>query len=74
MQTITIYPSSEKQKSYLQNLFQDLNLKFEVKEFVDDSKYTQDEFFAKIDKSIEQAESGKTFKLDPKSQKEFLGL
>lgn len=74
MKSITIYPSSEKQKDYLQNLFQEMQIKFEVKEFFDESKLTEEEFYKKIDKSIEEAEKGNTVKLDPKSQKDFLGL
>jgi hypothetical protein len=38
------------------------------------SKMTQEEFYAKIDKSIEQDRRGESFEVKPEDFKKFLGL
>lgn len=73
MESITIYPKNEKQKSLLKSLLEELKIKFEV-EASDNSLLTEKDFFAKIDKSIAQAESGNTKTIKKEKQKEFLGL
>jgi len=73
MESITIYPKNEKQKSLIKSLLEEMKVRFEMG-ITDETFLTEDEFIAKIDKSIRQAESGKTKKLPKSQQKEFLGL
>lgn len=74
MDNITIYPKNEKQKSLLESLLQEMKVRFEVKTTPSQSLLTHIEFITKINKSIEQAESGNTINLTEKQQEEFLGL
>ena len=73
MESITIYPKNEKQKSLLKSLLKEMKVRFEIgKE--DEASLSEEQFIAKIDKSIQQATSGKTKKLPKNQQREFLGL
>ena len=74
MDSITIYPKNEQQKSLLKSLLEEMKVRFEVKKSDDQTLLSESEFFAKIDKSVKQAESGKTKKLTKDQQKQFLGL
>ena len=74
MESITIYPKNEKQKSLLKSLLEELKVRFVVAEKNDETLLSEDEFYAKIDKSIKQAEAGKTKTLSKDRQKELLGL
>ena len=74
MDSITIYPKNEHQKSLLKSLLEEMKVRFEVKKSDDQTLLSESEFFAKIDKSVKQAESGKTKKLTKDQQKQFLGL
>lgn len=74
MDSITIYPKNEKQKSLLKSLLEEMKVRFEIGRADESTVLTDDEFIAKIDKSINQAESGKTKKLSKDEQKKFLGL
>jgi len=74
MESITVYPKNEKQKSLLKSLLEELKVRFEIGESNHETLLSEDEFYAKIDKSIKQAESGKTKILSKDKQKEFLGL
>ena len=74
MESITIYPKNEKQKSLLKSLLEELKVRFVVAEKNDETLLSEDEFYAKIDKSIKQAEAGKTKTLSKDIQKELLGL
>jgi hypothetical protein len=74
METITIYPKNDKQKSLLKSLLEEMKVQFKLDKIDDETKLTEKEFYQKIDKSIEQAESKKTKKLAKNKQKEFLGL
>ena len=74
MDSITIYPENEKQKSLLKSLLEEMKVRFEIGKSDDQTFLTKNEFIAKIDKSIKQAESGKTQKLSKDQQKQFLGL
>lgn len=74
MESITIYPKNEKQKSLLKSLLEEMKVRFEVGESDDQNLLTENEFIEKIDKSIQQADSGKTKKLAQNEQKQFLGL
>ena len=74
MDSITIYPKNEKQKSLLKSLLEEMKVRFEIGKSDDETSLSKDEFIAKIDKSILQADSGKTKKLTKDQQKKFLGL
>lgn len=73
MEKITIYPKNEKQKSLLEDLLEAMKVKFEVVSN-DEALLSKEDFFAKIDKSISQAEKGNTKTISKEKQKEFLGL
>jgi hypothetical protein len=74
MESITIYPKNEKQKSLLKSLLEELKVHFVMAEKNDETLLSEDEFYRKIDKSIKQAEAGKTKILSKDKQKELLGL
>lgn len=74
MESITIYPKNEKQKTLLKSLLEELKVRFEIGEKEKNTLLSEDEFYMKIDKSIKQAESGKTRILPKDKQKEVLGL
>ena len=74
MDSITIYPKNEKQKSLLKSLLEEMKVRFEMGQNNEQVLLTEKEYVAKIDKSLQQAVSGQTKKLDKKQQKEFLGL
>ncbi len=71
MESITIYPKNERQKSLLKSLLEELKVRFEMG---DDALLSEKEYFSKIDKSIEQAENGEVKTLSKDKQKELLGL
>lgn len=73
MESITIYPKDEKQKSLLKSLLEELKVRFEMGE-KDETLLSEEDFYKKIDKSIAQAESGNKKILPKDKQKEFLGL
>ncbi|WP_312761352.1 DUF2683 family protein [Epilithonimonas sp.] len=73
MESIIIYPKDEKQKSLLKSLLEELKVRFEIGEN-DETLLSEEDFYKKIDKSIEQAESGKTINISKDKQREFLGL
>ena len=73
MESITIYPKDEKQKSLLKSLLEELKVRFEMGE-KDETLLSEEDFYKKIDKSIEQAESGKTTNISKDKQKEFFNL
>lgn len=74
MDSITIYPKNEKQKSLLKSLLEEMKVRFEIGKSEEETLLSENEFIAKIDKSILQADSGKTKKLTKDQQKKFLGL
>ncbi|MDR6969622.1 uncharacterized protein YlxP (DUF503 family) [Flavobacterium arsenatis] len=74
MESITIYPKNEQQKSLLKSLLKEMKVRFEIGISDEQTLLSENEFIAKIDKSIKQAESGKTNKLTSEQQKQFLGL
>lgn len=73
MESITIYPKNEKQKSLLKSLLEELKIRFEISK-PDDKLMTEEEFYAKIDRSIQQAKEGNVKTLTKEKQKELLGL
>jgi glutaredoxin len=74
MESITIYPKNEKQKVLLKSLLKEMNVQFKTRKITDNTLLTEDEFYAKIDKSVQQAENGESKLLSEERQKEFLGL
>lgn len=72
MDSITIYPKDEEQKNLLRALLEEMKVRYEI--ISKDGQLTEEEFFAKIDKSISQANQGKTKILSKDEQKEFLGI
>lgn len=74
MESLIIYPKNEKQKSLLKSLLEEMKVRFEVGNSDDETLLSEKEFYAKIDKSIEQAENGKRKRLSEEEQREFLGL
>lgn len=74
MESITIYPKNAKQKSLLKSLLEEMKIRFEIANSKDETLLSEEDFYAKIDKSISQLESGKTRSLPKNKQKEFLGL
>ncbi len=74
METITIYPQNEKQKTLLKSLLEEMKIRFEIVKSKDESLLSEKEFYAKIDKSISQAEVGKIKVLSKEQQKTLLGL
>ena len=66
MDSITIYPKNEKQKSLLKSLLEEMKVRFEMGRNDQDVLLTEKEYVAKIDKSLQQAASGQTKKLDKK--------
>lgn len=74
MDSITIYPKDEKLKSLLKSLSEKMKVRFEITKYDEETSLSESELIAKIDKSILQADSGKTKKLTIDQQKKFLGL
>jgi uncharacterized protein YlxP (DUF503 family) len=74
MESITVYPKNEKQKSLLKSLLEEMKVRFEIATSKDETILSEKDFFSKIDESISQAENGKTKILSKDKQKEFLGL
>lgn len=74
MESITIYPENEKQQSLIKSSLKEMSIRFEIGKVEDQSLLSKSDFFAKIDTSIKQAESGKITELNADQQKELLGL
>ena len=74
MESITIYPNNEKQRSLLKSLLEEMKVRFEIAKDNDETLLSEEEFYSKIDKSIEQAQKGQTKVLSKEAQKELLGL
>jgi hypothetical protein len=74
MESFTIYPKNEKQKSLLKSLLEEMKIRFVLESDDEDTKYSADHYFSKIDKSIEQASQGKRKKISIEEQKNLLGL
>jgi nitrogenase molybdenum-iron protein alpha/beta subunit len=74
MGSITIYPTNERQKFLLKSLLEEMKVRFDMVENDDLTLLSEDEFYAKIDKSIEQAKAGKINIISKNRQNELLGL
>jgi hypothetical protein len=51
-----------------------MKIQFEIASTKDETSLNEEEYYAKLDKSISQAEAGKTKYLPKDKQKEFLGI
>ena len=74
MESITVYPKNAKQKLLLKSLLEEMKVRFEIATSKDETLLSEKDFFAKIDRSITQAENGNTKPLFKDKQTEFLGL
>jgi hypothetical protein len=74
MESIIIYPKNAKQKTMLKSLLEEMKIQFEIASTKDETSLNEEEYYAKLDKSISQAEAGKTKCLPNDKQKEFLGI
>ena len=74
MESIIVYPKNEHQTSLLKSLLKEMKVRFEVGNDDPTVTFSESEFIAKIDKSIQQAEAGKTKHISKDEQKKFLGL
>lgn len=74
MKNIIVYPKNEKQKNLLQSLLEEMKVRYIIDKSEKNASMTQEEFFAKIDSSIQQAEKGEIKKLSKDEQKALLGL
>ncbi|MGC4128148.1 MAG: hypothetical protein QM564_01015 [Bergeyella sp.] len=74
METMVVYPKSEKQKSLLASLLDEMKIRFEIAKTEDDTKMTKEEFYAMVDAAKQEAREGKVHILTPEKQKELLGL
>lgn len=74
MESITIYPKNEKQKVLLKSLLKEMDVQFKTRKITDNTLLTENEFYAKIDKSVQQAENGESKLLSEERQKGLLGL
>ena len=69
MESITIYPKNEKQKSLLESLFAEMKVRFKVEP--DETEMSEEEFFSKIDRSIKDIKEGKGIRYTPELKKEL---
>jgi len=74
MESIIIYPINAKQKIMIKYLLEEMKIQFEIGSTKDETSLNEKEYYAKLDKSISQAEAGKTKFLPKDKQKEFLGI
>ena len=72
MESIIIYPKNKKQTTLLKSLLEAMKINFDTKkEAKDETLMSKEDFFAKIDRSIKQAEEGKVTELTPELKKEL---
>jgi len=74
LESIIIYPKNAKQKTLLKSLLEEMKIQFEIASTKDETSLNEEEYYAKLDKSISQAEARKTKCLPKEKQKEFLGI
>jgi len=69
MENIIIIPKNEKQSNVIKAFLAEMKIRF--KTVKDDSIMTEEDFYSKIDRSIQQAKDGKTHGLTPELKKEL---
>lgn len=72
MENIIITPENKKQFTAIKNFLEEMKIRFRT-EKEDDTLMTEEEFYAKIDKSKQQAREGKVHRLTPELEKELFG-
>lgn len=73
MESITVYPKNEKQKSLLTSLLEEMKIRFETTQSKDETLLSEEEFYAKIDRAAKQAEDGNVTRIKDKEElKSFL--
>ena len=70
MKNIIVYPKNEKQKNLLQSLLEEMKVKYIIDKSEKNALMTQEEFFVKIDSSIQQAENGEMQHSDGSHQRD----
>lgn len=58
MESIRVYPANERQKMLLKSLLEEMKVRFEMVKNNENALLSEGEFYAKIDKSIAQADAG----------------
>lgn len=72
MEPIIIYPKNPHQYSVIKALLEEMKVKFKAPATEkDETLMTKEEFYAKIDRAVKQAEAGKKIKLTPTMEKEL---
>lgn len=74
MKTITIYPKTKKQIDLIKSLMSEMGIAFEFESDESKTKFSEKDFYQKLDKSIKQSEEGLTRRISRDEQKELLGL
>lgn len=74
MENIVIYPKNKSQENLLKSLLKEMKVQFNVLKSEEKVLLTDEEFYAKIDRSLKQAKEGKVITLSKEKQREFLGL
>ena len=75
MNSVVVYPTTERQISLLEELFKEMKIRFSVKreKQKDDSLMTKAEYFAMLDERIKETKEGKVYKMkEGQSVKQFL--
>lgn len=73
MKNIIVYPSNKRQEKLIKSLLEEMEIHFDIEDQNDITLFSEEEFYAKIDKSIQQAESGQTLRLTKERQEDLLG-
>ncbi|MDR1974758.1 MAG: hypothetical protein LBQ31_08840 [Bacteroidales bacterium] len=73
MNTITVYSSSNKERTLLKNLLSTMNIKFTVDLSKDDTRMSKSEYFAMLEQSIQQEKDGKVVEYTPQLEKQLFG-
>ncbi|MFA7446457.1 MAG: DUF2683 family protein [Flavobacteriaceae bacterium] len=72
MENIIITPENKKQFTAIKNFLEEMKIRFRT-EKEDDTLMTEEEFYAKIDKSKQQAREGKVVKYTPELRQKLFG-
>lgn len=72
MDSIIVYPKNKKQKTLLESLLKEMNVRFEIED-KDETLMTKEEFYARIEEARQEAREGKVHKLTPELKKELFG-
>lgn len=73
MDSIIVYPKNKKQKTLLESLLKEMNVRFEIED-TDETLMTKEEFYARIEEARQEAREGKVITVKKEDLKSFLGL